>query len=828
MTSKLAGRRIACFFPWKPFEPTGAWCRFQCLWRFLLDQGCEVTLCLLADGADAQLKNVAVSFPKNFNLVGAVWNFGQKLATGAHRRELKGLTQAEIGLLLMYEKTLYTENAEFSQWLHERVSDHDLMICEYPMMLPVLADCCRKAGKPLIATSYDALFELHGTTPFGRDTLRRKEIEALSLADEVVFCTETERKLFESFKIRGHVVPNTGDARSVTPGKHEEFKASVTASLALKTPHFVLFVGSDHGPNREAVAEIKQFARQIPEVSFVIAGTCCPKSTEGNVIALGSVEPGILDSLYRGASTVIVPLLRGTGMSLKTFEAFNYAKALISTPVGARGFTVESGKELLLVEKPTDFPAAIRQLLSDATLRERLGLNARAYAEKLDYRNQFSPYADIIERLLATSPAPAITKTAPPGLLLVDNNLSDHIGHHYNYALSLRDHCRAAGFGFSALVKQKAAADILSELDGVPLFRQGLHEDAAQNPYPAEWGHMRGMYDFLASNDRFARELEEGLQSRARSGEVIFLPNATPRQILGVALLLNKNPIYRLLRFVLMLRYSVNSGVGPINARKAFFDKETAEHYLFSFDKLAGVSADCVRLVTDSQELAKEYATLARRPVEVMPIPHTANEDAGAAVAGVPTKNKSKLRVVFLGDARDEKGFELLPALARACAQEPWLSKVELVFHAYISSHYHLKMGTVIEELSGVKARNLSLVKSSLSAAAYRHLLATADLVLLPYDSITYRSRTSGPFVEAICAGKPVVAPAQSWMSIQLGTSGAGKTFSSGNVGDFVAAVLAVLQNHATYATAAQELGCKYREYHNPENFVRQLVGAGS
>jgi glycosyltransferase involved in cell wall biosynthesis len=103
-------------------------------------------------------------------------------------------------------------------------------------------------------------------------------------------------------------------------------------------------------------------------------------------------------------------------------------------------------------------------------------------------------------------------------------------------------------------------------------------------------------------------------------------------------------------------------------------------------------------------------------------------------------------------------------------------------------------------------------------------LLTSADVVLLPYDALTYRSRTSGPFVEAICAGKPVVVPAQSWMSTQLGSSGAGRTFVSGNSGDLTSALLGVLQNHAQHAEAAQALGQKFREYHNPENFIRQLM----
>lgn len=826
-SKKLIGRRVLCFYPWTPFEETGAWSRYRCLWRFLLDQGAQVTLAFVGGtGTDLHLRNIAVSYGPNLNIIGAVWNLGQKLAATGERPELRNLSQAEISLLLMYEKTVYTVNDAATKWLTTLVASHDAVTCEYPMMLPTLSDFCRKAGKPLIATSHDALFELHGASPLGHSSLKQKEIDALRLADAVVFCTERERKLFEEFKIAGSVVMNTGDTHGVIQGEDKEARKAVIGAYGLKTANYVFFIGSAHGPNLEAVAEIKRLSRQVPEVTFLIAGNCSPKGIDGNIYSVGYVDSHTLDVMYRGANAVIVPLLRGTGSSVKTYDAFNYGKVVISTPVGIRGFAAEAEKEVILVEKPGDFPSAIRRVLGDAELRARIGQNARRYAEGLDYRIQFRPYADLINNLIGT-PAPEASdvRVATRSLILVDNNLVNTVGHHYNYALSLRDQCRAMGVGFSALIKSEAVAEVLGELDGVPTFEQGIHDDAAQNPFPSEWGPLRGMYDFLGSNDHFARALEAGLRNRAATGDVVFLPNATPRQILGVALLLKKSPLYRMLKFVLLLRYSVNIAFGPIQARKTQLDKETAERYVFCFEKLFQVApSGTVRLTTDSEELAKEYAALAKRPVEALPIPHTANEADSGPLAGLPTKNNSKLRIVFLGDARDEKGFELLPAVAKACAQEPRASRVELVFQAYVSSGYHSKMNEVILDLGKLKAPNLRLIESPLSAEAYQHLLASADLVLIPYDALTYRARTSGPFVEAVCAGKPVIIPAQSWMSTQLGNSGAGRTFLSGNAGDLVGAVVTAIQNHAALAEAAQELGKKFREFHNPENFVRRLM----
>jgi glycosyltransferase involved in cell wall biosynthesis len=381
------------------------------------------------------------------------------------------------------------------------------------------------------------------------------------------------------------------------------------------------------------------------------------------------------------------------------------------------------------------------------------------------------------------------------------------------------------GGAFVALVKKIAADDVLAELSAFGVFSHGIHDDCTLNPYPQEWGTLRSVYDFLLSNDRFAKELEAGLARSGRPNDVVFLPNATPRQILGLALLLVKNPLYRSLQYVLMLRYSVHIPVGPLSNRQMVVDKENVDRYAMAMEKLQRVdTGGVVRFATDSEELAKEYAAYTAKPIEVLPIPHTSQPVQLVMPADFPVRSPGKIRLVFLGDAREEKGFEFLPAVVGACAGNASRVPVEFVFQAYISSHHHAPMARVIEALAQANLPDVHLIKRSLSSDEYHLLLTSADLVLLPYDVATYRARTSGPFVEAICADKPVVIPGESWMSRQLGASGAGVVFHSGNAADLARAVQAALANLAQHQIAAAELGRQFRAYHNPRTFLERLM----
>lgn len=821
--ASLRGVRVACFYPWNSFEPTGAWSRFACLWNFLVEEGAEVTLAFFDKGTNAQLKGISVKYQGDYNVISNIGTFARAIVAAESKSELNKYSQNELNFLLMYEKGLYLGNPRLGPWVDEIVKDHDVITCEYPMYAPLLSGYCKQWKKPLVVSSLDVLFELHGKHPGAKARLKQKEVDALALADALVFCNEAERKLFAQSRLKGVTVLNTGDVLSVIPGQEEQSRESVRAELNIKTAHYCFFIGSAHIPNTEASAEVRRMAKSMPEMTFVVAGSCCVKLREANFIALGQASEELIDRIYRGALAVIVPLLHGTGMSVKVFQAFTYQKAVVSTPIGIRGFSVRDGKELLIASSPGLFPTAIRRLLMDAGLRKRIAHNARELALTLDYRTHFSPYRDIVLRLL-NKPMDLEAK-AQPALILVDNNLKDRVGHHFNYALALKEQLAERNQPFSALVKNGADDDVLSSLSAQGVFSSGIHGDNAENPYPVDWGNIRALYDFLQGGDQFAKELECGLAQSTRMGDLVFLPNATPPQMLGLALLLLRSPLYRALRFVLILRYSVHTPSGPLSDRKVALDREVADRYALAIEKL--VSADprgAVRFATDSAELAKEYAAFAKRPFEVLPIPHTIHQAPNVQLPEIPAKDSRKIRVVYMGDAREEKGFELLPAVVRACVGDPSMASVEFVFQAFISSHYHQKMAVVIDELAKLKLSQVYLVKSPLSPDGYQSLLASADLVLLPYDAATYRARTSGPFVEAICADKPVVIPSKSWMSTQLAGSPAGITFVSGNLQDCARAVRELITNLPAHAEAAAEIGKRFREYHNPANFISALT----
>ncbi len=84
---------------------------------------------------------------------------------------------------------------------------------------------------------------------------------------------------------------------------------------------------------------------------------------------------------YEKAEIVIAPLLASAGTNIKIMEAMACGKAIVSTPGGVNGLSVEPNKDYLPAQTGEEFAAAIKQLQSSSTLRKQLELQARASAE---------------------------------------------------------------------------------------------------------------------------------------------------------------------------------------------------------------------------------------------------------------------------------------------------------------------------------------------------------------------------------------------------------------------------------------------------------------
>ena len=151
-------------------------------------------------------------------------------------------------------------------------------------------------------------------------------------------------------------------------------------------PRDLVFVGAlRYRPNAEAVLFFVEqvmplLRRSVPGVSLTVVGADPPPEISalcGPDVQIAGTVPDVRPHLA-AAGTVVVPLHVGGGTRLKILEAFAAGRPVISTRLGAAGLAVRDGEELLYAEEPAEFVAALRRLIEQPELRQRLAGNGHA------------------------------------------------------------------------------------------------------------------------------------------------------------------------------------------------------------------------------------------------------------------------------------------------------------------------------------------------------------------------------------------------------------------------------------------------------------------
>ena len=160
-----------------------------------------------------------------------------------------------------------------------------------------------------------------------------------------------------------------------------------------EAPAHLIYIGSmDWYPNEDAVAffadeALPQIQEKVPDVQFSIVGGNPSARVKRLAEREGIVVTGRVPEIkpyFAEATVFVVPLRIGSGTRLKILEALAMGKSIVSTSVGAEGLDLKDRKEIFIADEPIAFADAVIRLLTDPTLRRRIGKNGRARVEQ-DY-----------------------------------------------------------------------------------------------------------------------------------------------------------------------------------------------------------------------------------------------------------------------------------------------------------------------------------------------------------------------------------------------------------------------------------------------------------
>jgi glycosyltransferase involved in cell wall biosynthesis len=230
--------------------------------------------------------------------------------------------------------------------------------------------------------------------------LRRYEAQVCRRADRVLAVSQADARALRTLVpgLDVTVVPNGIDTRVYQP-------ATVGPEAASRS---IVFTGTmDFRPNVDAVLwfakEVWPLIRvEVSDVSFYVVGQRPHRRLDAlredqGVTLTGWVEdvrPYIAD-----AAVYVAPLRMGGGTRLKLLEAMAMGKPVVATSLGAEGYPITDGRELILADSPAAFAQAVVSLLNSPARRVELGQTARAFVERRYDWRVIVPY---IEQVYAT------------------------------------------------------------------------------------------------------------------------------------------------------------------------------------------------------------------------------------------------------------------------------------------------------------------------------------------------------------------------------------------------------------------------------------------
>lgn len=168
-----------------------------------------------------------------------------------------------------------------------------------------------------------------------------------------------------------------------SPYKGSIYLPNVTNSIPIiekvteQTPMRLLIVGwLDYWPNKLGVKHFVEnifplIRKLIPNIDLHIVGKTndeqfkCMLNAVPGVRALGYVEN--IDKEYRDARICAVPIYHGAGTSVKFVEALSMGRAVVSTPMGVRGFddVCKDKQDYILVQTDKAFVEEIVSLITN-------------------------------------------------------------------------------------------------------------------------------------------------------------------------------------------------------------------------------------------------------------------------------------------------------------------------------------------------------------------------------------------------------------------------------------------------------------------------------
>ena len=405
-------------------------------------------------------------------------------------------------------------------------------------------------------------------------------------------------------------------------------------------------------------------------------------------------------------------------------------------------------------------------------------------------------------------------------LVIVDGSIDESRGHHLGYAAKLSRAAVERGLEVAVGINRRAPESVDPVFPGARTLRcmtHGFWDNSSISGgtvlHAASCGRLPWAVD-----SRLTQAFQDDLitvmrSSKVSDGDLVLVPTAGPCEIECILELASKAELPRVVYAPLIRRpTTVSAG---LSGCRGLIDSLRYRGVLAQWRASRWRSS--VVPLTDSDWLAASMKAAHGVAVRVVPVP----SDFTVRETNI-TRAASVLTVTFLGDGRHERGLFMIPEIITCCeGRLPRSPSVRFRIQVNDSpTKWPLSRDGPITK---PRVPRIEIIQGPISDEAYRREVLAADVLLLPYDPIRYRARTSQVLVDGLAAGVPAVVPARTWMADRSGAVSIFERWNSASVSD---AIITVINDYERYRATAACVAERFRVPTSPDTVLSELLEA--
>ena len=384
-------------------------------------------------------------------------------------------------------------------------------------------------------------------------------------------------------------------------------------------------------------------------------------------------------------------------------------------------------------------------------------------------------------------------------LIVIDNGINEVHSHHYSINLAIKEACNKNGMDSVFYLQKNIDPQYQFIMNAKPIFDLMMY-------MTFNFGDLNideTLDTTFFHNEFFFNNLQKIYKKSILPNDIILFPSTTQNHLIAIGEWLSQFEVKDMPNVLICLGFPGAASVKTIASLYRMGLRRLPNHPKIKF---ADSSYKSLRIYEEI------FADIRPTPVHYIPtfLPFDPPKDQQEK------DEKARLKIGYFGHGRLNKGAHMLYPIVNE------LNKLDMNLEFFIQFHTpfddgYLALYDVHKTLLKQEPHTM-VVETPLSREEYYKYLNECDIILMPYNAISYQNNHSGVLTESMSLGKVIVIPNHTGLSEDANAT------DYGAVKDIIAAICDAVKYYKSLHKKSMQAQEKFIAEHSAENCIKKII----